>query len=402
MTLILGDCTHQLKGLDSNSVDLIYLDPPFFTQKTHTLKTRDDLKSYSFDDTWSSIDEYVHFIKISLIECKRVLKETGSIFLHCDKYASHHLRILLDNVFGVTRFQSEIIWSYKRWSNSKKGLLNSHQNIYFYSKSENFKFNTLYTEYSETTNLDQILQERKRNNHGKSAYKKDDSGNIIWGKEKKGVPLSDVWEIPFLNPKANERVGYPTQKPVLLLQQIIKIASDEGDTILDPFCGSGTTLVASKLLNRKFIGIDISAEAINLSSKRLDELVITESKLLKKGRESYQSKSKKELAILNSIDALPVYRNAGIDGFLKTHYNSKPVPIKIQKDDETLHQAKNKLISACKNKKYEVMIVIKTHHFEESFIFETPYPFKEILVLDAYDLTIKNKLTENRVVNFCS
>ena len=93
---------------------------------------------------------------------KRILKDTGSIFFHCDKTASHYLRVLLNDVFGMNNFQSEIIWSYKRWSNSKKGLLNSHQNIYLYSKSAKFKFNTIYTQYSATTNIDQILQQRKR------------------------------------------------------------------------------------------------------------------------------------------------------------------------------------------------------------------------------------------------
>src|SRR5699024_9228610 len=139
------------------------------------------------------------------------------------------------------------IWAYKRWSNSKKGLLNNHQNIYFYSKSKSFKFNTMYTDYSPTTNLDQILQARMRDEHAKSKYKTDENGQVVLGKEKKGVPLSDIWNIPYLNPKAKERTGYPTQKPILLLEQIIKIATDEGDTVLDPFCGSGTTLVAADL-----------------------------------------------------------------------------------------------------------------------------------------------------------
>ena len=138
-------------------MDLIYLDPPFFTQKTLKQKTRDNEKEYSFDDKWENIDEYRLYIKERLVECKRVLKKTGSIFLHCDKLASHHLRLALDDVFGVDNFQSEIIWTYKRWSNSKKGLLNNHQNIYFYSKTEHFKFNTIYTDYSETTNIDNNL-----------------------------------------------------------------------------------------------------------------------------------------------------------------------------------------------------------------------------------------------------
>ncbi|MEG2810864.1 MAG: site-specific DNA-methyltransferase, partial [Akkermansia sp.] len=173
-----------------------------------------------------------------------------------------------------------MIWSYKRWSNSKKGLLNSHQNIYFYSKSNKFKFNTMYTQYSPTTNVDQILQNREKNNNGITVYKKDSFGNVINNYEKKGVPLSDVWEIPYLNHKARERNGYPTQKPILLLEQIIKISTDENDVILDPFCGSGTTLAAAKLLKREYIGIDFSNDAIELCKKRLEGKIIKTSSAL--------------------------------------------------------------------------------------------------------------------------
>ena len=136
-------------------------------------------------NSWENIDEYLNYIKIRLVEMKRVLKDIGSIFLHCDKIASHYLRVLLDEVFGFNNFRSEIIWSYKRWSNSKKGLLNSHQNIYFYSKSKNFKFNTIYTDYSATTNVDQILQQRKRDENGKCIYKRNEEGKIVLRNEKK-------------------------------------------------------------------------------------------------------------------------------------------------------------------------------------------------------------------------
>ena len=160
--IIHADCLNYMKTIKDNSIDLIYLNPPFFTQRTQKGVLRNEKKVVEFQDSWKDIEEYIYYIKVRLIEMKRILKDTGSIFLHCDKTASHHLRVLLDNVFGINNFQSEIIWSYKRWSNSKKGLLNSHQNIYFYSKSSKFKFNTIYTDYSATTNIDQILQQRKR------------------------------------------------------------------------------------------------------------------------------------------------------------------------------------------------------------------------------------------------
>lgn len=365
-----GNCLKILKSIENNSIDLIYMDPPFFTQRKHQLSSKNNAKKFEFSDIWENLGEYLTLIRQILIESKRVLKDTGSVFLHCDKTASHHLRLLLDEIFGANNFRSEIVWFYKRWSNAKKGLLNAHQNIYFYSKSDTFKFNTIYQDYSLTTNIDQILQERTRKKNGKSTYKRDEKGNVILGKEKKGVPLSDVWEIPYLNPKARERVGYPTQKPVLLLNQIITIASDENDIILDPFCGSGTTCVSAMYLNRTFIGIDVSKDAVKLAKKRLEEMVITESHLLKNGKSSYLEKTQQELHLLKSIGAFPVQRNAGIDGFLDRHFNGKPVPIKIQSPNETLEDAINKMEKASKNKGYELKIIIQTNQQENTIQLE--------------------------------
>ena len=385
--IIKGDCIQVLKCLDDCSVDLVYMDPPFYTQKEHSLKNRENTKEYSFSDKWDSVADYIIFIKNVIIECKRVLKETGSIFLHCDKSASHYIRVTLDEVFGIQSFQSEIIWNYKRWSNSKKGLLNSHQTIYFYSKTEDFKFNILYTDYSPTTNLDQILQERERDENGKSVYKKDEKGEVILGKEKKGVPLSDVWDIPYLNPKANERVGYPTQKPVLLLNQIINISTNENDVILDPFCGSGTTCVSAKLLKRKFIGIDISQDAIDLTNHRLAEMIVSDSNLLKNGSSSYIEKDEKDLAILKSIDAFPVQRNNGIDGFLKQQYNNKPIPVRIQKSHETLDDAISSIENSTQAKNADLKVIIQTNETRGLFRLET-----DAIIINATELNIKKEL----------
>lgn len=380
-----GNCIDLMKEYEIDSIDLIYFDPPFYTQRKHSLSSRTN-KKYEFDDSWKSLDDYLDLIEQCLIECHRILKPSGSIFLHCDKIASHYIRVLLDKVFGMKNFRSEIIWSYKRWSNSKKGLLNSHQNIYFYSKTKKFKFNQIYTNYSPSTNIDQILQDRERTKNGKSVYKKDAKGNVVLGKEKKGVPLSDTWEIPYLNPKAKERVGYPTQKPVLLLKQVINIATDEGDLVLDPFCGSGTTCVAAKLMGRNYIGMDKSKDAVELSKKRLYEMVVTESTLLKKGIKSYIEKSEQELALIQSIGALPVQRNNGIDGFLKCHFNKKPVPIKIQSVNETLEDAIEKLEKACKGKDYILKIVIQTKEYiKPSRLFSSN---SDVEIIKGYNLVI--------------
>ena len=277
--VIQGDCLDILGESEENKADMIYLDPPFFTQEKQKLVSSKTNKEYIFNDTWNSMDEYLSYMEVRLIQCRRVLKKTGSIFVHCDRNASHYLKVLLDKIFGSSNFQSEIIWSYKRWSNSKKGLLNNHQVILFYSKTSNFKFNRIYTDYSETTNIDQILQERVRNEKGKAVYKYNADGDIVIGQSKKGVPLSDVWEIPYLNPKAKERVGYPTQKPILLLEQILRLVTDEGDFVIDPFAGSGTTVVAAKMLKRKYLGIDILPGAVELTEHRLESLIKTESVL---------------------------------------------------------------------------------------------------------------------------
>src|SRR5699024_5457821 len=150
--------------------------------------------------------------------------------------------------------------------------------------------------------LDQILQERVRTKDNKTVYKLDSSGNPVLGKEKQGVPLGDVWDIPYLNPKAKERVGYPTQKPILLLERIINISTDKDDIVLDPFCGSGTTLVAAKLLGRNYIGIDKSKDAIEITMERLTKPLKTESNLLNLGIEKYKTKTDEELKILKSMD----------------------------------------------------------------------------------------------------
>lgn len=387
-----GNCVEKLKEIEANKVDLIYFDPPFFTQRKHSLTNKDNSKTYEFDDKYNSIEEYLKLVENVLQESKRVLKNTGSVFLHCDKTASHNIRVVMDKIFGRENFQSEIIWSYKRWSNAKKGLLNAHQVIFFYSKTQDFKFNTLYTDYSATTNLDQILQDRERDENGKSVYKKDENGNVVLGKEKKGVPLSDVWEIPYLNPKAKERTGYPTQKPVLLLNQILNIVTDEGDLVVDPFCGSGTTCVSAKSLKRQFIGMDISKDAVELANSRLEEMVISESNLLNKGTNEYQEKTEKELAILQNINAFPVQRNSGIDGFLKDHFEGMPVPVKIQGEYETIEDAIEKLEKASYGKEYKMKILIQTREtgISRLFGFESDVTIIKSLELQTKDLLKKN------------
>ncbi len=357
--LHIGDCLDVLDDVKEESVDLVYLDPPFFTQRVHHLTTRDGGKNFSFADIWDSDTEYADFIFQRLIKIREKLKPTGSVFFHCDKSGSHIIRLLLDSVFGAENFQSEIIWCFKRWSNSKRGLLNNHQTIYFYSKTSAYKFNPIYMNYSASTNVDQIMQRRSRDDRNKSIYARDERGKVISNGVKKGVPLSDVWDIPFLNPKAKERVGYPTQKPITLLEKIIQISTDEADVVLDPFCGSGSSLVAAKILKRNFIGIDVSDEAIALAKNRLENPVVSSSSLLAKGRHSYATHSLEAAQHLAGINYTPVQRNKGIDGLLKQEFMGLPAFIRVQREHETQDEAAMALIKAAQGKgKCNLLIVV--------------------------------------------
>nr|WP_297348657.1 DNA methyltransferase [uncultured Glaciecola sp.] len=401
--LLLGDCLEKMNQIADSTVDLIYLDPPFFTERKHKLKNRQRTKEFSFDDIWKQESSYAEFLHRRILKMRTLLKDTGSIFVHCDKMANHIVRGVLDDVFGSDCFQSEIIWQYKRWSNAKKGLLPSHQNIYFYSKTQDFTFNKVFMPYSEATNLDQILQRRTRDKHNKSIYARDDKGNIQQADAKQGVPLSDVWDIPYLNPKAKERVGYPTQKPLLLLERIIDLVTNENDLVLDPFCGSGTTCVAASLTNRKYIGIDQSEDAVQLSQARLDNPIKTESTLMKKGRKAFENANVDALQCLVGIEYNPVHRNQGIDAILVEHHDGTPVLVKIQKDSETLQQARQLLRNAMKVKASKMGFLIQTQPAQEEHkVDPKPYTYKQdppdqdvsatIHIVETVELSIKRSI----------
>ena len=203
--------------------------------------------------------------------------------------------------------------------------------------------------------------------------------------------MSDVWEIPFLNPKAKERTGYPTQKPIELLEKIIQISTDEGDLVLDPFCGSGTTLVAAKMLNRNYVGIDKNPDAIELCKQRLDTPVKTVSRLLQVGADAYRTKTEEELAILNMLECDVVQRNKGIDGFLKKFYLDAPVAVKIQKPDESFPEAVHLLDHAGKRKKCSFTVLIRT--IEGLVDSEILIP-SNMIVLDGLHLQLDARMSE--------
>ena len=304
------------------------------------------------------------------------------------------MRNLLEDLFGPLNFRAEIIWTYRRWSNSAKGLLPAHQTIYYYTKSKEFTFNPIFLPYSATTNIDQILQKRARDEHGVSVYARAEDGTVLFGSEKNGVPLSDVWDIPFLNPKARERTGYPTQKPLLLLERIVRLSTNEEDVVLDPFCGSGTTLVAASLLKRRYIGIDSSPAAIALTKSRLEFPIKSDSAVLTYGRASYQTVNQDALTLLQGLDVVPVQRNAGIDAFFRTEKTL--IPIKVQRYGETLADAASKLHLASKSKSSPLAILVRTQ--EEDGLLPIVFP-PSIIVIDSTALSVRRGLS-NAIKHF--
>ncbi|MDR2814454.1 MAG: hypothetical protein LBB79_07385 [Prevotellaceae bacterium] len=261
--LILGDNFEILKAMESETVDLIYLDPPFFSNRNYEVIWGDEGEVRSFRDRWAGgIDHYITWLKERVVEMHRVLKPTGSIFLHCDWHANAYIRVeILDKVFGASNFRNEIVWCYRGGGASKMDFGRRHDTIFRYGKSPQHIFNA-----------DAIRIPYQAEGMGR----KDDA---MWGKHKgtdkvyKPNPLGkipeDWWLINALNANDPERIGYPTQKPTELLERIIKCASNEGDVVLDPFAGGGTTVAVADKLNRKWIGIDQSVQAIKVAELRL-------------------------------------------------------------------------------------------------------------------------------------
>ena len=341
-----------LRGLDTESVDLIYLDPPFNSNRNYAAPIGSDAAGAAFKDTWTLSDvdnawhgeiserepplyqaihaaelthgkgmkSYLIMMAVRLLEMKRVLKKTGSIYLHCDPTASHYLKMLMDSVFGKNNFKNEIVW------NSATGVKNNvrsrfgrgHDIILFYGMSAS-QFNVQYTPLSEEylkshyTYTDEHGRRFRADNlnapstgghryeflgvtrnwrmteeqahqwlaEGRIVHESITPGSRVkipgykrYADESKGRPALDNWtEIGALNSRAKEATGYPTQKPVALLERIIKASSKADDIVLDPFCGCATTCVAAERLGRQWIGIDISEKAVDLVRTRLENEV---------------------------------------------------------------------------------------------------------------------------------
>jgi len=246
--IIHGDNLSIMQSISPCSVDLIYADPPFFTQRNFK----------QFNDKWGDLQSYIGWMVPRLKEMYRLLKPTGSIYLHCDWHAVHYLKVEMDRIFGYDNFRNEIIWSYFGPGSPKMKQFNrKHDTILWYSKGKNWTFNR----------NDVVMP------HAESTKKRFEYKNPFPGKQ--GLPAGgktpeDWWpDIAIVARSKTENLGYPTQKPETLLERIIKASSNEGDIVLDPFCGCGTSCAVAQKLNRQYIGIDNNIEAVNLSKNRL-------------------------------------------------------------------------------------------------------------------------------------
>ena len=317
--LILGDNLEIMKRLENESVDLIYLDPPFFSNRNYEVIWGDAGEIRSFKDRWAGgIEHYIAWLKERVELMYKLLKKTGSIFLHCDWHADAYIRVhILDRIFGEQNLRNHIVW---RRTNAKSNMTQrfaiNTDSIYFYSKSDEFKFNSLRGEYSPEQ------MSRYKQEDEKGLYRCDDltspgkARQFIWrevhpganrswrfteekleelyeqglielqknGKPRKdgmkmylvdaeGAMFGNLWiDIDRVGNTSKERIGYPTQKPEALMNRIIKCASNEGDLILDPFMGGGTTIAVAEKLMRRWIGIDQSVQAVKVTEQRLQKL----------------------------------------------------------------------------------------------------------------------------------
>ncbi len=313
-----NDNLDRLRKLPAESVDLVYLDPPFFSNRFYEVIWGDEAEVRSFEDRWEGgIQHYIGWMRDRVVEMHRVLKRTGSLYLHCDPHASHYLKIMLDEVFGTSQFRNEVVWKRTGTHSSANRWGPVHDVVLFYAKGQRHTWNRIYEPLAadhKARHYRHTDSNGRRFAHGEltgpgtrrgrsgvpwrgfdpnaigrhwttTVEKLDelDAAGLIYfpegggwprrirfEEESRGRALGDVWsDIPPINMKARERLGYPTQKPEDLLERIIAASSNPGDVVLDPFCGCGTTIAVAERLRREWVGIDISPTAMEIMRRRL-------------------------------------------------------------------------------------------------------------------------------------
>ena len=292
--LFFGDNLHVMRQLPSNSIDLIYIDPPFFSGRNYNILFGDKNEVRSFTDIWEGgMPGYLIWLNARLYEMKRLLKPTGSIYVHLDWHASHYVKIEMDKIFGTDNFLNEIVWCYKERGISRNSYNRKHDTILFYSKIRGkhiFNCEQIKEEYSEVTLKKFKYVDEKGKKFRIRGRNVPEAG--VW-QRKTDIPIEheseytyrqyledsagslprDWFELPFINQAASERIGYPTQKPEAILERIIKASSNEGDVVADFFCGGGSTLAVAQRLNRRWIGSDQSRIAVAITADRITGLV---------------------------------------------------------------------------------------------------------------------------------
>jgi len=323
-TIYCGDCAEVLQRFPDGCVDLIYADPPFFSNEAYEVLWGNGYELRAFEDRWKGgIQNYIAWMEPKLRECHRVLKKTGSMYLHCDWHAGHYLKVLMDRIFG-DRLVNDIVWK-RTTAHTGEGEIQKygtvHDNILFYTKTERYTFNPQYTPHDEAyvkkfyRNVDKDGRRWMSDNITGSGVRRGETGKpwrginptakgrhwmvppakledlykqgrIIFPSRPGGMPrykryldemrgllLQDIWiDIPPIQAHSKERLGYPTQKPEKLLERIVTASSNAMDIVLDPFCGCGTTLVVAQRLGRRWIGIDVSPTACKLMGDRLRKI----------------------------------------------------------------------------------------------------------------------------------
>lgn len=313
--LYYGDCLDWMRKWDSRIVDLVYLDPPFNSKQDYNMlfasEGGGDAQWRAFGDTWvwdqtaaQRLDAYLGavakpahraiaglyrmlgecgmlayltYMTERLVECHRLLKPSGSIYLHCDATASHYLKVVMDAIFGAANFRSEVIWRRSQGFKRKTARKFPQKNdtILFYAKMlPCIEFNTQYKRH-DAEYVKRFKKDKNGRLHRDDVNPTGGGRRTIYLDETKGDIIDSVWiDIPPVNPNAKERLGYPTQKPVRLLERIIAASSNPGDLVLDPFGGCGTTVAAADVLGRRWVGIDIDSHAIEVMLQRLGDRTI--------------------------------------------------------------------------------------------------------------------------------
>ena len=295
-TIFTGDNLPIMRGMNSESVDLIYLDPPFNSNANYAAPIGSEAAGAEFKDTWTLNDvdvawldlietkhpalnrviyaamtnsdkSYLIYMAVRLLEMKRILKDTGSIYLHCDPTMSHYLKLVMDAVFEKKNFRNEIVWGYSNSGRPRRFFAKKHDIILIYTKTDN----AFWGNYRMPVSAEYLESHyRQVDDQGRRCRIRVDAGVTRYYYPEDGISPNDWWDdISSLNSVARERLGYPTQKPLALLDRIIKASSNEGHVVFDPFCGCATTLVAADRDQRDWIGIDISAKAAELVVERI-------------------------------------------------------------------------------------------------------------------------------------